>query len=284
MKGRYVIEAAVRGCRIDVRLNDVLLFSWPGTFANRLNWFVNQWVVTGENALQVDINEGPSGFDPKSRVEVALNYYEYDPTAIIGKSEHTTILRTEWAPPAPDASESDGDSNDGSPENPLAPEVLDAPPPTYDFPEVLHGLGTINEAQPEWDWTKAEVIVPGPDVIIAVTENVKRLIAAVREKDAAAFDQTLGRVFGDIDIAYGLDDGQTARTMIVKKAWNLEGWDVKDVDTESTEHQLHAQGRLLELTQAGGGPILQAIDGVEKYQFQMRLFFAQIDGDIVIAR
>ena len=202
MKGRYIIEAVVKGCRVDVRLNDVLLFGWPGTFPNKLNWFVNQWVLSGENTLQVDINEGPSGFDPKSRVEVELNYYEYDPAAIIGKTEHTTIAHVEWSPPAPTVDKPVENSDEGPSEDPLAPETLDAPPPTYPFPEILLSTGAIIEPQPEWDWTRGGVITPGPDTVLAMTDAINRLVAAIREKDATRFDEILGRVFGDIDIPH----------------------------------------------------------------------------------
>ncbi len=283
MRGRFIVEAAVRGCRVDVRLNDVLLCSWPGTFPNKLNWFVNQWVHTGENTLQVDVNEGPSGFDERARVEVELNYYEYDPSATIGKSEHSTIARVEWTPPATSSSESTEAAGDKDSADPLAAEVLDAPPPAYDFPEILSSSGTITESQPEWVWAQGEVIVAGPEVLASATDYVNRLIASIRAKDAAAFDEILGHVFDDIDTAYGLEAGKTARTMIVKKAWDIENWDVKDVQIESVEHKLYAHGRLLELSQAGGEPILQTADDVEKYQFKMRLFFAQVDGSLILA-
>ena len=137
-----------------------------------------QWVVTGENTLQVEINEGPSGFDPRAQVEVELNYYEYDPKAVIGKSEHDTIARVEWAPPAPPVDKPDKGAEDGAPKNPLAPELLDAPAPTYDFPEYLFGAGTIEEPQPEWSWTRGETITPDPDTILTAVEKINGLIAA----------------------------------------------------------------------------------------------------------
>ena len=279
MKGRFVIEAKAKGVRIDVKLNDVLLFTWPGTFPNTINWFVNQWVVTGENRLEVEINEAPRGFDPKASVRVELNYYKYDPRAIIGKTEHDTIASIDWVPPVPETDDSEQEEP-----SPLSPEVLDAPPPSYDFPETLLGVGTIVDSQPEWLWTKGEVIVPTPDVILSAVEKLNDLTATIRAKDSAKFDGILRTIFAETDTAYGLAPGKTSSTMIVKKAWREKKWDVKDIVTDTLESHLYADGRLLELTPPDGGPILQAIEGLEKYQFKMRLMFAEVDGALVIAR
>jgi len=266
---------------VDVHLNDVLLFSWPGTFGNTMNWYANQWVVTGENRLMVEVNEAPGGFDPKASVNVALNYYEYDPEAIMGKSDHATIARVQWAPPVVETK----DPAEGEPPvDPLSPEIMDAPPPSYDFPEILMAAGMVSEAQPEWLWTRGEVIEPTPENVLAMVEHIERLVTSIRERDAAAFDEILGTVFTDVDTAYGLESGKTANTMIVKKAWLDENWGLKDIDPLSLKPQLQGEGRLLELTQKDGGPILQAIDGLKKNQFKMRLWFAQVDGAFVIAR
>lgn len=275
MRGRFVIEAAVKGVRVDVRLNDVLLFNWPGTFGNTMNWYANQWVVTGENRLMVEVNEAPGGFDPQASVNVALNYYEYDPEAIMGKSDHTTIARVQWAPPVVETKE---------PDDPLSPEIMDAPPLSHNFPEILLAAGKITEVQPEWLWTKGEVIEPTPENVLAVVEHIESLVTSIRERDVAAFDEILGTVFTDVDTAYGLAPGKTAGAMIVKKAWLDEKWDIKDIDPLSLKPQLQGDGRLLELTQSDGGPILQAIDGLKKNQFKMRLWFAQVDGAFMVAR
>jgi len=284
MRGRYLIEADVKGVRIDVRLNDVPLFGWPGSFNNKMNWFVNQWIVTGNNHLAVEINEAPRGFDPKASVKVELNYYEYDPQAIIGKSDHKTIASVQWAPPDPPDAKTQDPNDTSTPVDYLSPEILDAPRPTYNFPEMLFDAGEITTPQPEWLWTKGDVIEPTPENILAIVEHIERLVTSIRERDAAAFDEILGTVFTDVDTAYGLESGKTAGSMIVKKAWLDENWDIKDIDPLSLKPQLQGDGRLLELTQADGGPILQAIDGLKKNQFKMRLWFAQVDGTFLIAR
>lgn len=280
MKGRYLIEATVIRCSANIKLNDVLLIKWPGHIGTTVNWFVNQWVVTGENTLEVEINEGPYGFDPQSRVRVELNYYEYDPEAIIGKSDHTTIASVEWAPPPPpDPPEKPTDA----PELTLE-EQLEAPKPSYDFPETLFGAGRILEPQPDWKWLKGDTIVPTPDAMLQLVGKINSLITAIREKDAKSFDSILGILFDEIDIAYDLSKGKTAKDMVIKKAWDIKDWDVKDISIENVDMKLYANGRLLEITDKNGGEIIQAIDDVAQFPVRMRLFFAKIDGEYVIAR
>ena len=47
---------------------------------------------------------------------------------------------------------------------------------------------------------------------------------------------------------------------------------------------LQGKGRLLELTDKEGAPIIQAIDEAEDYQIQLRVFLSKIDGKYVISR
>ena len=257
MRGRFVIETTINGCKADVRLNDVHLIAWPGEFGNEITWFANQWILTGENEIKVELDAPPEEVKARPSFKAELNYYEPDGDGFVGEAPSTTIATLEWSPP------------EGA---------------EIQYPVNLFASGSVVDEQPKWAWVQAEVVGISPEALQSGVEIVNSLVAAIRAKDAGKLDQLLELPNTETDLAYGLPKGSTAQGTIIKEAWNESGWDVKDVSIDDVSLSLQGKGRLLEVTDKEGGPIIQAIDSAEDYQIELRVFLSKIDGKLVISR
>ena len=255
--GRFLIEATVQGCGADIRLNDVGLIGWHEDFDNTIRWFVNQWVVTGENTLDVEITEAAFQPGTPTAVHIVLKYFPPQPNAPVTEAESTDIITLAWS---------------ATPENPPS------------FPVRLSATGTIEEEQPGWVWLRGEPIDIKPETLAAGADVVRGLIQAIHDRDEAAVDGILAVPMREIDLAYGLEEGTTAADMVFKEAWRDSAWDVEDIRLDNLSLRVHGSGRLLEVTDKKGGAAVRALPTVKQFNMLMRVFLSRIGGTLTVVR
>jgi hypothetical protein len=255
----FYLHVATRGCTAQIRLNDAPMFAVTAEAATMAFPTVSEWVLVGENTLDVDVLEAEEG----ARLHVALCQAKIGDVPEPGHELELIVI--DWFT---------------RPEVPLPP-----------LPISLREVGVARHPWGDWSWQHAPEFNADLQTTIDVIDYVRSLHAELAAGRIDALVRHSRIKFDEVAPIYELSVAEAEQR--IRGSWtaltSLPGWRLAPFDEADIELRLHCDGRLVEPTTLAGEPIIRQALAIDGERWSLPIFLARTNweytaGQLTIVR
>ncbi len=253
----YYLEITCRTLAASVRLNDIAVLEDPAGMKLPSRVLVNQWLYDGKNTIETRFWLPP----------------ECDPVALSEAKVTVRVLSLEKGRGEQDAKE-------------VFSLVFPGPGEAPDAPTGKSGEFELDVPFANWAWLAGDIFteenVPA-DEVQAVAEHAR---TSLEDRQIEATMALLKTKNAELAAAFGIpvDERLSDSRALFGRMFGTEGWAMGKPDYANMRLQLHAQGRLVEVTDLKGEPILETATLEESYTYCLPLWLAKVGGEWVLCR
>lgn len=249
----FYLNIQSRACTAAIRLNDAPMFTVVREQDQRGMPTISEWVIDGENLLEVHLLE----IGDEARIRVALCQAELGDVPEPGRELQLIVI--EWPP---------------------LPIEVELP----ELPLVVSEVGIATHPWGPWSWEDAPPFAIDPRATTAVIDYVRALHATLA---GGSVDALIGQSrikFDEVAPAYELSAADAE--LRIRQAWaGLTGhgdWAMAAFDEGDLELRLHCGGRIVEPVTMNGAPVLRQAVAIDQESWSLPIFIARTNWDYVV--
>lgn len=264
-----ILEARVEGCEAEIYLNGIPLTTLTPDDCYEVSIPAAQYVVPGENRVQMAINPGPSpstatrgeAWTAPREARAAVQLTCYPQGAVPGDGSGLCHFALTWS----------GDGQEGGTR--LAEGVVDWPSDRWP------------SAAGPWSWQSA----PPLDLQqhqAAITQFIGRVHRAMATRDIQFMINLAALHLRDLVAAYQLDWGEQQQEGrgIYQELFAKPDWAMEPLDPETYDLRLCAGGRLVECVRHDRDAILRSEKDAEGNRYNYPMMLGVVGGQLQVLR
>jgi hypothetical protein len=272
----YYLDVSIHGYDAEVLVNGAPVVSCGKEFPFRAFPTVSEWIVEGDNEVAIAISD--AGFRETKRVDPSGTEVLSGPKPA-GENERARVLlcRGELGD-VPDLAEQD-----------IVCAVELVPPPAGEpllVPARVANRGAISPAFGRWAWQDAAVLVLDDALLAELLALAQSICTGLEQRDVAPMASLMATKFAEIAPCYGMkaEDAAAAMRNAMNGFVSHVDWAVAPVERDALDARLCCDGRIVELRNADGQPLVRQRGSCEGETWSLPMFVARIGGALQIVR
>jgi len=257
----YVLECAVECCNAEFYINDIPVVLRGEDFGKYYAGQCNQYLVDGENEIEIVINPGPTPgealkgedgkrrrFTPDKEAKAGAILAVYPYGAVARGPERKPLMSAHWT------------AKENTPEF---------------FPKVVTSVQDLGPLFGAWDWENSRALTLDEATLDAIALDLAKLHHSLMAGDPEPYIQMSRARFINTERAYSLKPGE--KENIVRLGTRSDSrqhwWGLEPLDPETYDFRLCCRNRLVEIIDKNWEPPLKEFaddeGGVSTYPMLM---------------